>query len=314
MHTSTPRTVLTALLAASALGCGASHSSGDDVGSSGLDAAMAAPDAYVPPGVDAPFFTDAHVPPGVDAGIPLAEDTFVMGRTDAPMGAMAAVGTPCDDDTDCPGLFCSPAGTGFGYCSWLCADSMPCPGDSVCARFDPAASYGYCMSRCDAATGTCPMGNRCQAGIAEVPVCYPGCTTDSDCPAGRRCGVGVGGVEQCYAPGAEAGQSCESSAECPELGYCLDEATWGTPGGLCATFCDLGTGMGCEAGTTCVAWGFMSGAGACIPTCDDATPCRDGYQCVSTGAGRPRACVARCETNEHCTGGRECNFVTGRCG
>ncbi|MFO0710928.1 MAG: hypothetical protein U0353_13870 [Sandaracinus sp.] len=311
-----------ALVSAVVTGCGASHGSGEDTGVAALDAgpSVVIADAYVPPGVDAPFFTDVYVPPGVDGAIVLP-DAHVPPGVDAPFvgvdaarGTMATVGTPCESDADCPGLFCSPHTTGFGYCSWLCADTMPCPGGAVCAHFDPAASYGYCMSRCDPAAADCPMGNRCQDGIAEVPVCYPGCTNDVDCPAGRRCGMGVSGVMQCYLPGAEAGQSCTSSAECPELGYCLDEATWGTPGGLCATFCDLATSMGCGAGTTCVAWGFMSGAGACIPTCDDTTPCRAGYDCVSTGAGRPRACVARCMTSADCTDGRECNFVTGRCG
>jgi hypothetical protein len=306
--------------------CGSSFASGTDAG------ATAPVDAYVPPGIDAPFFTDAYVPPGVDA--PFFTDAASTSGVDAllvvdasfPPGTDAAlarpdaatptatVGTPCDDDGDCPGLFCSTAGAGFGYCSWLCTDSMPCPGEAVCARFGAATSYGYCMPPCDAAAADCPRGTRCQSGIADEPVCYPGCTTDADCPAGRRCGVGVSGVEQCFAPGAETGQPCDGSEECPEAGYCLDEARWGTPGGLCTTFCDLGSGAGCESGTTCVSWGFMSGAGACIPTCDDMSPCRDGYQCVSTGPGGPRACVSRCETSDDCTGGRECNFVTGRCG
>lgn len=297
-------------------GCGATHSSGDDAGA-GISI-----DAYAPPGVDAdlrvdvfvPFGVDgnvppppdAFIPPGVDGGMPIAIDAF------RPTGAI--VGTPCSTDAECPGLVCSPLPTGLGYCTWLCADAMPCPGAAVCVEFDPSASYGYCLAPCGDEHGDCREGSRCQEGIADVPVCYPGCTTDADCEPGQQCGTGISGIDSCYSPVGETGQPCVDAGECPELGYCLDEATWGTPGGSCTTFCDLASGTGCEIGTTCVAWGFMSGAGACIPTCDDALPCRDGYDCVSTGSGRPRACVPRCSDDAVCTDGRECNFVTGRCG
>ncbi|MBN8614313.1 MAG: hypothetical protein J0L92_27180 [Deltaproteobacteria bacterium] len=304
-----------------AAGCGATHSSDDDAGVA-IDArGVVAIDVYVPPGVDADLHIDAaiveddvFVPEGVDGAIPARPDA-ASGTPDArSAGPVAIVGTPCTTDAECPGLFCSPLGTGLGYCSWVCSDAMPCPGESVCVEFDPSASYGYCLAPCTEGGEACAPGNRCQTGLAEVDVCYPGCTTDSDCDAGQQCGTGISGIDTCYSPVGETGQPCLDAGECPELGYCLDEPTWGTPGGLCTTFCDLASGSGCEIGTTCVAWGFMSGAGACIPTCDDMRPCRDGYDCVSTGSGRPRACVARCSDDAVCTGDRECNFVTGRCG
>lgn len=123
----------------------------------------------------------------------------------------------------------------------------------------------------------------------------------------------MSGTCQCYAPDATVGQECERSEECPDGGYCLDEDSWGTPRGLCVTLCDLVSGLGCDTGTTCVAWGFSSGAGSCIPTCSDATPCRPGYECVATEDGT-EACVARCTRDSECSAGNYCNFVTNRCG
>jgi hypothetical protein len=170
------------------------------------------------------------------------------------------------------------------------------------------------MQRCDPSANDCASGWLCEPGIAPAPVCYPGCATDADCPMGSRCGDGVSGVRECYSPTSSVGNACTTSSECPNGGYCLDESSWGTPGGTCVTFCNLATQGGCEGATTCVAWGFTSGAGSCVPTCDDTRPCRSGYACVSTGAGRPNACVSRCSTDMDCTEGRSCNFVTGRCG
>ncbi len=224
------------------------------------------------------------------------------------------VGDPCETDAECPGLFCSTPNNGFGYCSWLCGPGNPCPDDGVCYTTEPGAA-GYCMSRCTpGVSGTCPTGFLCQPGIADAPVCYPGCTTDEDCPGATRCGSGLSGTRTCYTPGAATGGPCSLSSECPELGYCLDEGTWGTPEGICVTFCELATHAGCGVGTTCVPWGFGGGYGSCVPTCDDTMPCRPGYQCVSTGAGMPSACVARCTTDADCTAPHSCNFVTGRCG
>lgn len=248
---------------------------------------------------------DGSVLNPIDGGAAMLPDTGVP---------TAHIGHPCTTDADCPGLFCSPAGTGFGYCSWLCGGSMVCPDDAVCHSFE-AGAVGYCMARCTPTDPTsCAMGFVCEPGIAEAPVCYPGCTADTDCPAGTRCGDGLSGTRACYTPTAVAGGECAMNSDCPQLGYCLDEGTWGTPHGLCVTFCDLATHSGCTTDTTCVPWGFGGAYGSCVPTCDAATPCRTGYECVSTGTGLPNACVARCMTSADCTAPRSCNFVTGRCG
>jgi hypothetical protein len=191
---------------------------------------------------------------------------------------------------------------------------MVCPDGALCHSFSPG-SVGYCMQRCTPGDpAACAMGFVCEPSIAEAPVCYPGCSVDGDCPSGARCGAGVDGPRTCYSPTATTGARCEVSADCPELGYCLDEVTWGTPEGLCVTFCDLATHSGCGTGTTCVPWGFGGGYGSCVPTCDATTPCRQGYECVSTGSGMPNACVSRCTTDADCTTPHSCNFVTGRCG
>ena len=297
------------LLFAITVGCSSSHT-GD--GTDGGRTTTPRADGAIDPDVDGAIDpgTDGSVDPDRDGGSP-ADGSIVVGP-DGSTRPTARVGTPCDDDTDCPGLFCSRATGGFGYCSWLCGESEPCPGDAVCAMFGDA-SYGYCMDRCDPAAPDCAVGYLCQPGVAPAPVCYPGCTDDDDCTDGRRCGDGISGVRQCYTPEASVGDPCALSEECPESGYCLDEASWGAPRGLCVTYCDLSSGAGCSGDTTCVAWGFMSGAGSCIPTCDASRPCRDGYECVATESGT-QACVARCSSDADCSPAADCNFVTGRCG
>jgi hypothetical protein len=304
-----------------ASGCSTAHSDGDDAGivftpgdSGGVvlggedggggvvilvDGALALPDGALVDRDGALLSgTDAAViVPRIDSGVPTAH-----------------VGDPCTTEAQCPGLFCSPGNNGFGYCTWLCTPEMPCPDGAACYAATPGEA-GYCMPRCNPADpSSCHTGFLCQPGLVDTPVCYPGCTGDSDCAGGARCGEGVSGVRSCYQPDASVGDPCEQSSECPELGYCLDEVSWGTPQGLCVTFCELATHSGCGTGTTCVAWGFEGGYGSCVPTCDDANPCRGGYQCVSTGSGLPNACVARCTEAADCTAPHACNFVTGRCG
>lgn len=282
---------------------------GDDGGGGVVivaDGALALPDGAF---VD----RDGGLLGGSDAGGTTGSDGGPAPRPDSGV-AGSHVGDPCTSDDECPGLFCSTANNGFGYCSWVCGPGNPCPDDGVCYRADPMA-IGYCMSRCDPAVAdSCHVGWLCQPGIAEAPVCYPGCTTDAQCPSGTRCGSGVAGTRACYTPGAATGGECALSSECPELGYCLDEATWGAPGGLCVTFCDIATHSGCGTGTTCVPWGYGGGYGSCVPTCDASMPCRPGYECVPTGSGLPSACVARCTVDTDCTAPHLCNFVTGRCG
>jgi hypothetical protein len=295
------------VLAAAALGaaCSSSHAGEDGGARPGSDGATTTEDGAIPT-------RDGAVVPREDAGVDPTPDAGPIDRPDASTRT-AHVGTPCETDEDCPGLFCSTAGSGFGYCSWICADGMPCPDDAVCATFG-SPSFGYCMQRCDPGAMDCAVGYLCEPGIADAPVCYPGCGSDAECPMGTACGEGVSGVRSCFTPGSGVGDPCMRSEQCPEAGYCLDETSWGTPHGLCVTFCDLGTGAGCEGATTCVSWGFASGAGSCIPTCDDVRPCRDGWACVPTGAGTERACVARCENDDQCEPGHSCTFVTGRCG
>lgn len=296
-----------------------------------LDSTVVLPDGAVIAPDSAVISPDGAVVPPDDAWTMVGPDGEVIGpdgavitpdgavvRPDGAVvrpdgGVVATVGTPCTSDDQCPGLFCSRRATGFGYCSWVCNDTMPCPGGSVCARFGTATSVGYCMPRCDPMAPSCAMGTICEPGIADAPVCYPGCAGDMDCPTGQRCGPGAGGVNSCYTPTATAGAACALTGQCPAGGYCLDEESWGVPHGECVTFCDLTTLRGCDTGTTCVAWGYR-GAGSCIPTCDDAHPCRAGYLCAPTRAGGPSACVPRCTTDADCSDGRTCSFVTGRCG
>ena len=223
------------------------------------------------------------------------------------------IGTACTSEADCDGRFCSTASSGLGYCSWVCADDVPCPDDAVCVEFSATAGYGYCLAPCGAgSSGACPSGTVCTSGFGlPEPVCLAGCEDDSECPVGTECGTGLGGVGRCFTPDAENGQPCTDNTECSETAFCADEVAWGFAAGICLRFgCSPATGAGCDDGTVCVE--FDDG-GLCLPSCETDTDCRDGYQCIPSPVADVNACVPRCSRHDQCTDGRRCDFLTGRC-
>ena len=305
------------------LACGSSHvaeSDRDGGSSSDLDAAtrgdgggrgpidrdggtVVLPDGRVitpEPAPDGAVATrDASTRPAPDGGLPP--------RTDG------LIGTPCASEDDCEGRFCSSRSSGLGYCSWVCADDVPCPDDAVCVDFSGGGGFGYCLAPCGpTATSGCPSGTVCTSGFGlPEPVCLAGCESDSECPTGTMCGVGFGGVGQCFTPDADNGQPCTDNSECSETSFCADESSWGFAAGICLEYgCNPATGTGCGDGTVCVEY---ADSGLCLPTCSTATDCRAGYDCVPSPVTGVDACIPRCTRHDQCTEARRCDFLTGRC-
>lgn len=71
---------------------------------------------------------------------------------------------------------------------------------------------------------------------------------------------------------AKTGTPCTSDGVCGALGTCLVDE----PGGYCTTSC-LDEGMCPEEGTECVS--KLDGSMVCRASCDEASPCRSGYDC-----------------------------------
>jgi hypothetical protein len=94
---------------------------------------------------------------------------------------------------------------------------------------------------------------------------------------------------------------------------CYNERQWGFPGGTCSRLCSLSSDGGeCPDGMACHRVDDTSLTGLCGPACDDAHPCRDGFECVTEGS-RPPVCTPRCRTDAHCNHGLRCDVLSGRC-
>ncbi len=189
----------------------------------------------------------------------------------------------------------------------------------VCTPFFSNAHV--CLRQCEP-NGTdnsnCRDGYEC--GLFSG-VCDVGCVSDADCRVARKdtdnngiieawnpetqtgdhfvydtesqafCNVDTFRCEHPGAPGAVAGIECDEDAQCEANGRCIDEATFGFPGGYCSKFgCDV-EGNECAGTTsTCQERGF--GIPLCAEACkvgsDIATNassggCRDGYTCWWNG-------------------------------
>lgn len=127
-------------------------------------------------------------------------------------------------------------------------------------------------------------------------------------------------------PGAKkVGDTCSVAADCRAAGgdpACLVGALGkGDPDraferGYCSEWCDLGTALGCSAGSFCVnAQSFLdgivttspsSGRGLCAKSCSDNTQCPALTFCSSAGIlGGPSGCAPR--TTERCVNGADDN-------
>jgi hypothetical protein len=111
------------------------------------------------------------------------------------------------------------------------------------------------------------------------------------------------------APGQE-GAPCTADGDCNQ-GNCMDEATTGYPGGLCAEDCSAT--MSCTSPTSeCVDYG--GGDAYCLPTCVSQASCRPGYGCWDAAlfSASSSLCFPDCDSDTQCDGG-QCNQYLGHC-
>jgi hypothetical protein len=102
------------------------------------------------------------------------------------------------------------------------------------------------------------------------------------------------------------GGRCHCTSDCVSAddgGLCLDEATTGMPGGVCAHRCatsrDCGSGFECD-------------AGYCFPRCTSGDECEPGRACTPTSTEGTATCTFLCDEPSDCESGR-CNVYSTLC-
>lgn len=186
-------------------------------------------------------------------------------------------------------------GCGDGICSdgETCATcAIDCPADCpICSMFGAPL---------------CPDSKQCypngKANLCSKPgviaVAKP-CKFYNDCVSNALC---VGGKCRavCDNSGKLAGFLCKSGVPCEKLVFA---GTNGTPEplGVCkpGDDCDTLTDVGCDAGASCVAYGWLktcskAGSSAVGAACTGLGQCQLGSICVDLGGGSK--CLARCST------------------
>jgi uncharacterized protein (TIGR03382 family) len=199
--------------------------------------------------------------------------------------------------------------------------------NGICAIFPtPVAGQGPQDSPCGS-TADCMSGLSCatRAAASGGSICTQSCSglTDTSCPAGDTCQQSNTGGFGCFpAPaGGTQGEACGPSASCADGFWCL-----GTNASRCYQDCDP-TNPRCIDNLKCNAWsgsnvsnppsntkgGYCdgmpvkpAGASECI-TCDDATPCKAGLDCVPLNdASGASVCRNPCNHDSGCS-------LTNRC-
>jgi hypothetical protein len=243
---------------------------------------------------------------GFDAGFD-AGSTTVMGT----------IGIECASDADCDTMYCIPESEGFrgGYCTAGCVTDEECPMGSACIPVGGGGSMGgLCFDVCDpsAPTRDCRAGYGCLVDFTlPYPVCYPGCSDDTDCPEGRTCNPER---LSCFNPDGVFGSGCAASSDCPDGMRCSGEDR-GYPGGMCTAFgCDVTANTGCPADGQCIPGRTGSTFGRCLDGCATDADCREDYRCGAVDAYPDRLhCIPNCMTAEDCPMTGLCDSTTGRC-
>lgn len=263
-------------------------------------------DAGSMPGTDA----------GVDAGVPLR-----------------ATGAACTADSQCQDGTCLMLGFTDGYCTRSCTSSTNCLAGSQCGD-NPTGSgpARVCLVQCSQpgqSPGGCRTGYVCDttANTAGVPVCQPGCVSNTTCGAAPTCDsrgfcCGSNGFACCEGTMCASGNTCQAGtcrtgAACGATGQaCCTSGAACQPGNLCsANVCTAcgGLSQACCAGSTCTTGTCTNGTCQTAASCGNAGQacCTSGAACVTGSVCQAGTCAACGGLNQPCCGGSTC--TTGTC-
>ena len=189
--------------------------------------------------------------------------------------------------SDCANFWC-------GVTADDCFNSQDCTDFLTCYQ---ACSTPTCDYNCGQQY---PAGQTLYYALLNCLYCDPStCATDCQgfCPLQPQTNI------------LPDGDPCTSDGECAG-GFCLGEANYGFPGGMCTT-------PGCDQ-TPCTSPGtecFDLGSFFCLPTCNASADCRGGaagYSCFP-GSASFNMCWPGCTADAQCLTTPNCNQWTGLC-
>lgn len=245
--------------------------------------------------------------------------------------ARKAAGEACQADGECLDGTCLQVGFAGGYCTRGCASATDCLAQSQCGRNPSGVGPAtVCLRQCSLpgqAPGGCRSGYVCEAnaGTSGVPVCFPGCTSNTTCGAAPTCDsrgfcCGASGFVCCEGSTCAAGNTCSSgtcrAAACGSLGQAC--CTSGTPcqgqaiclGNQCQA-CG-GDGQPCCANAVCSSGTCQAGTCQAVTQGAVGTPCTDYSQCTgntciqeTSGLFPGGYCTQDC-SSATCPGGASC--------
>ncbi|MEE8410825.1 MAG: hypothetical protein V3T05_14590, partial [Myxococcota bacterium] len=212
-------------------------------------------------------------------------DGSTCGTTCQLLGDNRVNGDACIQNSECTGGVCLTEATDLwpgGFCTKTCTLGS-CAGGEECMDF---GTDSYCMLTC-AGFLDCFPGYSCLDGFGTVdPICWPDCQLDAECTDTGLCDVwnGFCDIDDGW---AHDGGACTSDSDglpvgCESEFFCVDEATYGFPGGYCLSACALDTGL-CPGNGVCDDSFGLTLTGACYAGCATDNDCRvaEGYICVS---------------------------------
>lgn len=240
---------------------------------------------------------------GEGAACRLQRETAVPGCQPLPVAPREPYGA-CQGDHECPVTYLCES----GVCSKPCESAADCGWPNARCLAATGGQFRRCSRSCDLVSAhaprtglqSCGEGARCdfvpEAGTAGYTDCFAAlgtgfdgapCRAHADCPPDFRC------------EGQRCTAACGTDAACPTGLRCagsLEELAGQRVGGCCSTAegraCDVLTGCGCRAGSTC----SLDAAGA--------VACREL-------PAQPRAAYASCQQHAQCPARHSC--IGGTC-
>jgi hypothetical protein len=247
------------------------------------------------------------------------------GVPDAGPSTLKATGEPCQLSTECDDGLCLSVGFSNGYCTKACSTTAQCSARTACGK-NPSGNgpAKICLKQCTApyqSPGGCRTDYVCEpnAETANVPVCFPKCTSNTSCGSAPTCD------SRGFCCGAQSSACCENTscqgANTCTNGACIPTACGGAGQPCCngscsgaATACVNntcaacgGSGQPCCAGNACASVNTICSAGTCSPCGALSRNCCAGNTC-STGSCVAGVCqnAGLLPVGEPCTAGNQC--------
>jgi hypothetical protein len=272
--------------------------------------------------------TGRCVPGCLSAGCPAQENCNSSSGRCEPVQNGAALGAPCNVNTDCGSSVCFDIESVGKRCVQSCGSSAHCPASFTCFDYTGAK---MCLSNqlfggasfSQQPGGTCGTATDCKSGYCPSNRCVETCNEDNQC-SGGTCGW-KSPASNIYVAGCDGptgtqntGASCQTDGQC-RSGVCFQNNCKL----LCGSTADCGNGSTCapinysictfSVFGVCLSWApnFVRacaegphGTGAVGDACSTYTTCRSGL--CHTGIGQ---CTDTCSVDADCPNSHRCKVT-----